>query len=73
MATKQAHAGDTTILDHLNKHTIAAVNRDNYQAAMSRNGMIAAISTPDEIRRVMAETAESTGKLMRELNLPQID
>jgi hypothetical protein len=40
---------------------------------MSRNGMIAATSTIDEIRRVMAETAESTGKLMGELNLPQID
>ena len=61
------------ILDQLNKHTIAAVNRDYYQTVMSRNGMIAATSTPDEIRRVMVETADSTGKLMRELNLPQID
>jgi tripartite-type tricarboxylate transporter receptor subunit TctC len=61
------------ILDQLNRHTIAAVKQDSYQAVMSRNGMIAATSTPDEIRRVMVETAESTGKLMRELNLPQID
>jgi tripartite-type tricarboxylate transporter receptor subunit TctC len=61
------------ILDQLNRHTIAAVKQDSYQAVMSRNGMIAATSTPDEIRGVMVETAASTGKLMRELNLPQID
>jgi hypothetical protein len=40
---------------------------------MSRNGMIAATSTPDEIKRIMADTAASTRSLMRELNLPQID
>jgi tripartite-type tricarboxylate transporter receptor subunit TctC len=61
------------ILDQLNRHIIAAVKQESYQAVMSRNGMIAATSSLDEIRRVMTETAESTGKLMRELNLPQID
>lgn len=61
------------ILDQLNWHTVAAVKLDSYQAVMSRNGMIAATSTPDEIRRVMTETANSTSQLMRELDIPQID
>lgn len=61
------------IIDHLNQHITAAVNLDIYQAVMDRNGMIAATSSTDEIRRVMMETAESTGRLMRELNISQID
>jgi hypothetical protein len=40
---------------------------------MDKNGMIAATSTVGEIARLMVETADDTGKLIRELGIPQID
>jgi tripartite-type tricarboxylate transporter receptor subunit TctC len=61
------------IIGQLNKHVIAAVGSNTYQAVMDKNGMIAATSTIDEIARLMVETADSTGKLIRELGIPQID
>jgi tripartite-type tricarboxylate transporter receptor subunit TctC len=61
------------IIDHLNRHVVTAVDHSSYQTVMGRNGMIAATSSADELRRIMAETADSTGKLMRELGIPQLD
>lgn len=61
------------IVDQLNQHVIEAVNQSIYRTVMDRNGMIAATSSVGEARRVMAETAENTGKLMRDLGIPQID
>jgi tripartite-type tricarboxylate transporter receptor subunit TctC len=61
------------IVDELNRHIVAAVNQSTYQTVMDRNGMMAATSSADELRRIMTETADGTGKLMRDLNIPQID
>ena len=61
------------IIGQLNKHVIAAVGSNTYQAVMDKNGMIAATSTVDEITRLMVETADNTGKLIGELGIPQID
>ena len=61
------------ILDQLNRHVTAAVGSETYRSVMDKNGMLAATSTSEEMIRVMVETAEATGKLMRELGLPQLD
>ncbi len=63
----------SAVTGELHMHIVAAVGSDGYRGVMDKNGMIAATSTPQEMRRVMADTAGNTGKLMRELGIAQID
>ena len=62
-----------SVIDQLNIHITAAVGSSAYRTVMEQNGMTAATYTPEEINRIMLDSAESTGKLMRELGIPQID
>jgi tripartite-type tricarboxylate transporter receptor subunit TctC len=57
------------VIDLLNKRITAIVDAPEYRALVEKSGSIAVSSTPQELHRVIAETANDAAPIIRELGI----
>jgi tripartite-type tricarboxylate transporter receptor subunit TctC len=61
------------VLETLNKHVVDAVKSPSFVSVMEKTGVIPTPSSVDEFGKAILETAESAGKLLKELGIEPID
>ncbi len=57
------------VIDFLNKHIRAIVDSPDYHALVEKSGSIAVSSTPQELHRVIEDTANDAAPIIRELGI----
>ena len=68
-ASAPAPASPQPVIDLLNKRITAIVESPEYRTLVERSGSIAVSSTPQELHRVIAETATDAAPIIRELGI----
>jgi tripartite-type tricarboxylate transporter receptor subunit TctC len=61
------------VVDQINSVVVAAVNSPDYRSAMEKSGTVAEASTPDELGKIIAETVTGFDRLIKELDVKQIE
>ena len=58
-----------SVIDLLNKRIAAIVESPEYRALVEKSGSVAVSSTPQELHRVIEETANDAAPIIRELGI----
>jgi len=58
-----------SVVDFLNKRIVAIVESPEYRALVEKSGSVAVSSTPEELHRVIEQTAAEAAPTVRELNI----
>jgi tripartite-type tricarboxylate transporter receptor subunit TctC len=61
------------VIDQINSVVVAAVNSPDYRSVMEKGGTVAEASTPEELGNIIAETVTDFGRLIKELDIKQLE
>jgi tripartite-type tricarboxylate transporter receptor subunit TctC len=61
------------VIDTLNRHIVAAVGSKEFRDVIEKTGVIAESSTPQELGRLIAETAKEAEVMIRDFGIEKLD